>query len=45
MTEEDTRNLAFLKEMKEKMDSNDPLDREFVEEMIDDWIDELEGKP
>lgn len=43
----DKKNLAFLKEMKahfEAFRKGDPTEGEYVAEMIDDWIRELEPK-
>lgn len=40
------KDLEFLKEMKQKLqdaiDGKDTTKFEFVQQMIDDWIDELE---
>jgi hypothetical protein len=42
----ETNDLEFLKEMKfrfkEGLENDDPTQIEFAQQMIDDWIDELE---
>jgi hypothetical protein len=44
MTRKDKKDLTFLRETQQRLNSDDPLDRQFVIEMVKDWIEELESK-
>jgi hypothetical protein len=44
MTRKDKKDLTFLREMQQRLNSDDPPDRQFVIEMVKDWIEELESK-
>lgn len=38
------RDLKFLQEMKQRLESGDPSQELFAMEMINDWIDELKKR-
>ena len=47
MNEQDKKDLAFLKEMRDRLTkarNEDATQFDYVEQMIDDWVLELESK-